>query len=60
MLVEIIMDEHFVRHYSDIGMMIKQVETGVMYSDAIDERPCKYTYEETDIPIPVPPKSEEE
>lgn len=40
-----------IRHYSDVGMMIRQVETGTIYSDAIDVVPCKYTYEETDIKI---------
>ena len=40
-----------IRHYSDEGMMIRQVETGIVYQDAVDREPCKYTYEETDIPI---------
>ena len=40
-------------HYSDRSMKIRQVETGRLYEDAIDMMPCKYTYEETDIPIPV-------
>jgi len=31
--------------------MLKQVETGILYEDAIDIQPCPYTYEETDIPI---------
>jgi len=41
-----------VRHYSDIDMMIRQVETGIIYQDAVDKIPCRYTYEETDEPIP--------
>lgn len=40
-------------HYSDQNMKIRQVETGKLYEDAIDVMPCPYTYEETDIPIPV-------
>jgi len=36
--------------WSDLGMMIRQVETGVLYEDATDV-PGKYSYEETDIPI---------
>lgn len=40
-----------IRHYSDIGMMIRQVETNILYEDAVDNIPCKWTYEETDIPI---------
>jgi hypothetical protein len=34
--------------------MIRQVETGIVYYDAVDVLPCKYTYEETDEPIPEP------
>lgn len=46
---------HLLIHtYSDIGMCIRQVETGEIYYDAYDE-PNKYTYEETDIPIEVEP-----
>lgn len=36
--------------WSDLGMMIRQIETGILYEDAVDV-PGKYTYEETDIPI---------
>ncbi len=39
------------RRYSDQGVYIKQLETGALYEDAVDVIPCKYTYEETDIPI---------
>ena len=31
--------------------MIKQVETGVEYTDAIDIYPCKYTYIESENDI---------
>lgn len=41
----------FLHTYSDRGMMLLQVETGTIYSDAIDVIPCQYTYEETDQPI---------
>lgn len=37
-----------VRHESDKGVYIRQVETGREYSSAVDVIPCKYTYEETD------------
>lgn len=40
-----------VKHYSDAGFMLLQVETGIMYSDPIDVVPCKYTYEETEVLI---------
>lgn len=42
---------HILIHtYSDIGMYIRQIETGIEYEEAYDE-PNVYTYEETDIPI---------
>lgn len=40
------------RRYSDAGFYIRQIETGNMYEDAVDNIPCKYTYEETNEPIP--------
>lgn len=40
-----------IRHYSDRGMKIRQVETGIIYEDAVDIVPCPYSYEETDEPI---------
>lgn len=40
-----------IRHYSDEGYKIRQIETGSIYDDAIDVVPCRYTYEETDIPV---------
>lgn len=54
MLIEEIISPKRVRHYSDAGMMIRQIETGRMYEDAVDRIPCRYTYEETDTPIPEP------
>lgn len=38
-------------HYSDKGVRIRQIETGIIYDDATDVIPCRYSYEETDIPI---------
>lgn len=43
--------DNLIRHYSDTGMKIRQVETGIVYEDAIDVLPCRYTYEETDEPV---------
>lgn len=37
-----------IRHYSDMGVMLLQNETGVKYSDPVDVVPCRYTYTETD------------
>ena len=42
--------DSLVHHYSDSGYRIRQIETGVLYDDAIDIQPCPYTYEETSIP----------
>lgn len=50
---ELLNEGTLVRHYSDIGMMLLQVETGAKYSDPVDVVPCRYTYEETDEPIEV-------
>lgn len=36
------------RTYSDAGFRILQNETGVVYDEAVDVVPCKYTYSETD------------
>ena len=41
------------RTYSDTNHFIRQIETGVVYSDAIDVESAPYTYEETDELIPV-------
>ena len=49
--VEYLNDGTLVKHYSDAGYMLLQVETGAKYSDPIDVVPCAYTYEETDEPI---------
>lgn len=37
-----------IRHYSDCGFRILQNETGIVYDDAVDVLPCRYTYTETD------------
>jgi len=53
MIIEEIISPKRIRHYSDAGFMIRQIETGRLYEDAVDRIPCRYTYEETDEPIPV-------
>lgn len=45
-------NDKLIRHYSDDGKMIRQVETGYVYVEAVDVIPCRYTYEETDREIP--------
>ena len=37
-----------VRHTSDAGVLIRQIETGAVYGEAVDIVPCPYTYIETD------------
>ena len=39
------------RTYSDSNLMIRQVETGNVYAEAIDVENATYTYEETGMPI---------
>lgn len=58
-IVELVDNDTRERRYSDQDVMIKQVETGALYEDAVDVIPCKYTYEETDIPIEHPEPPEE-
>lgn len=45
---EFLNDGTLIKHYSDAGFMLLQVETGIKYSDPVDVVPCRYTYEETD------------
>lgn len=52
MLIEEMISPKRVHHYSDKDMMIRQIETGHLYEDAVDRVPCRWTYEETDVPIP--------
>lgn len=40
-----------IRTYSSEGVKIRQVETNTLWNDAINTKPCPYTYEETEIPI---------
>ena len=50
-IVERIEGRDLEKRYSNTGMMIRQIETDVLYPEAVDVIPCPYTYEETDIPI---------
>lgn len=44
---EFLNDGTLIKHYSDAGFMLLQIETGIKYSDPVDVVPCRYTYEET-------------
>lgn len=48
---EYLNDGTLIKHYSDAGYMLLQVETGLKYADPVDVVPCRYTYEETGEPI---------
>ena len=48
---ELLNDGTLIKHFSDSGFMLRQNETGALYSDPIDIVPCQYTYTETDIPV---------
>lgn len=48
---EMIENGERIRHWSDTGYKIVQVETGIVYDDAVDVVPCRYTYEETEEPV---------
>ena len=56
---EYLKDGTLIKHWSDAGVMLLQVETGTKYSDPIDLVPCRYTYVETDEPIEVEEEIEE-
>lgn len=45
---EFLNDGTLIKHYSDAGFMLLQIETGAKYSDPVDIVPCRYTYIETD------------
>jgi hypothetical protein len=51
--LELLNDGTLVKHYSDKGVMLRQKETGILYSDPVDIFPCPYTYEETEELIEV-------
>lgn len=36
-----------IKHYSDKGFKLLQIETGLKYLEPVDAIPCLYTYEET-------------
>ena len=51
MILEEQVSEMCVRHWSDLNVKLRQIETGELYEDAVDVIPCRFTYEETDIPL---------
>lgn len=59
-LTELLNDGTLIRHYSDKGFLLLQVETGAKYSDPVDVVPCPYTYEETNEKAEVEEVTDEE
>ena len=49
----IIEGTEFTRHYSDSGVFIRKIGTEELYEEALDGVPCPYSYEETDMEIPI-------
>jgi hypothetical protein len=47
-LTELLNDGTLIRHYSDQGFLLLQVETGAKYAEPIDIVPCPFTYSETE------------
>lgn len=47
-------------NYSDNGVYIRQDQTGIEYTEAIDVETAPYTYTETDKPIEGEPQDEAE
>lgn len=50
-IVELVDNDTRERRYSDKNVKLLQVETGILYEDAVDVIPCRYTYKESDVPI---------
>lgn len=50
-VVEKIEEMNLEKRYSDKRVLIRQMETGAEYGEAVDIIPCPYTYEETNTPI---------
>lgn len=62
MIIQEILEDNgnVMRTYSDQNVFIRQIETGIVYDEAFDVIPVRYTYEETDIPIVQPDPTDEE
>lgn len=50
-VTELLKDDTLVKHYSDKDMMLRQIESGMLFYHAIDVVPCRFSYEETNIKI---------
>ena len=44
--------QNLIKHWTDDETKILlQVETGIMYEEAVDAYPCRFTYQEVDKPV---------
>ena len=60
MIIEELIGTDLIKRYSDLEVLIEQVETGDRYAEAIDLRTADIHYIETDIPInPEDPEDEQ-
>ena len=50
-IIEEKINKFYVKHYSDKGLYIKQLQTGIEYAEAVDVIPCRYNYIETNKQI---------
>ena len=47
------LERHYAEDENGVKYKIKQNETGIIYDDAVDTVPCKYTYEITNEPVEI-------
>ena len=58
-LTEYLNEGTLIKHYSDKGFLLLQVETGAKYAEPIDVVPCAYTYTETNELVEEPEEMDE-
>jgi hypothetical protein len=56
-ITQILDGTNLIRRYSDIGKMLLQNETGIIYGEAVDIANAPYTY--TEVSVPENPDTEE-
>lgn len=48
------------RRYSSLGVKLRQVETDTLWNDAVNAIPCRFTYEESGVPVDADEPAESE
>jgi hypothetical protein len=51
MIISEVYKDKYTKTYSDQNYKIRQIETGRLFTSAVDINPSRFTYEETDIVI---------